>query len=92
MQKNKFKGFGEYNNELLKENEARINELVELTKKEYPTLDNYFMWMAAVDNMLEELNIKDNDGNLGKSLYEEFVKERNTLIYNSVELSDAIEA
>ena len=28
-ERNKFKGFGEYTNELLKENEGRIKELVE---------------------------------------------------------------
>ena len=84
-EKNKFKGFGEYNNELLKENEGRINELVELTKQEYPTMDCYLIWMAAVDYMMEELNIK-NDTDLGKSMYDDFLKERNKTVYNSVEL------
>jgi len=86
-EKNKFKGFGEYNNELLKENEGRINELVELTKKEFPTMDNYFIWMSAVDYMMEELNIK-KDSESGKQFYEDFLKERNKLIYNSVELCE----
>ena len=31
-EKQKFKGFGEYNNDILKEHEERINELIELTK------------------------------------------------------------
>ena len=84
-EKNRFKGFGEYNNELLKEHEGRINELVELTKQEYPTMDNYFIWLAAVDYMMEELNIK-NDNTSGKQLYEDSMKERNKTIYNSVEL------
>jgi hypothetical protein len=84
-EKNRFKGFGEYNNELLKEHEGRINELVELTKQEYPTMDNYFIWLAAVDYMMEELNIK-NDSNSGKSMFNDCLKERNTFIYNSVEL------
>jgi hypothetical protein len=35
FEKNRFKGFGDYNNELLKENEGRINELVDLTKQEF---------------------------------------------------------
>ena len=64
-ERNKFKGFGEYTNELLKENEGRINELVEMTTKEFPNLDNYFIWMAAVDYMMEELGIKDTEANLG---------------------------
>jgi hypothetical protein len=84
-EKNRFKGFGEYNNELLKEHEGRINELVELTKNEFPTMDNYFIWLAAVDYMMEELNIK-NDSNSGKSMFNDCLKERNTFIYNSVEL------
>ena len=57
-ERNKFKGFGEYTNELLKEHEGRINELVELTKQEYPTIDNYLIWLCAVDYMMEELNLK----------------------------------
>ena len=84
-EKNKFKGFGNYNNELLKENEGRINELVELTKQEYPTMDNYLIWMCAVDYMIEELNIKV-DNSSGKQLYEDSMKERNKTVYNSVEL------
>ena len=43
-EKQKFKGFGEYNNDILKEHEVLINEIVELTKKEFPTVDNYFIW------------------------------------------------
>jgi hypothetical protein len=57
-ERNKFKGFGEYTNELLKEHEGRINDLVELTKQEFPTIDYYFIWLCAVDYMMEELNIK----------------------------------
>jgi hypothetical protein len=56
--RNKFKGFGEYNNPILKENEARINELVEITKKTFPEIDNFLIWVMAVDYMIEELGIK----------------------------------
>jgi hypothetical protein len=87
-EKNKFKGFGEYNNnELLKENEKRINELVELTKQEYPTMDNYLIWICAVHYVMEELNIKV-DNTSGKQLYEDSMKERNKTHYNSVELKE----
>ena len=41
--RNKFAGFGEYENDILKENEGRINELVEITKKEFPMMDNYLI-------------------------------------------------
>lgn len=84
-ERNKFKGFGEYTNKTLKENEKRINELVEMTKLEYPQIDNYFVWLCACDFVMEELGIK-NDTDLGKSLYEEFLKERKTFIYNNVDL------
>ena len=83
-ERNKFKGFGEYTNELLKEHEGRINDLVELTKQEYPTIDNYLIWLCAVDYMMEELNLKKE--NSGKDMYDDFLKERNKFIYNSVEL------
>ena len=84
-EKNKFKGFGDYNNELLKENEGRINEIVELTKQEYPTMDNYLIWILAVDYIMEELNI-NRDNASGKQFYEDYMKERNITLYNNVEL------
>ena len=40
---------------------------------------------------MEELGIKNND-NGGKYLYEEFLKERDKLIYNTVDLSQSTEA
>ena len=84
-QRNKFKGFGEYNHPLLKENEKRINELVEMVKKEYPTLDNYMIWIIVVDYMMEELMI-EKDENAGKELYENALKERDKLLYDNVNL------
>ena len=77
-ERNKFKGFGEYENPILKDNEARINELVEMTKKEYPTIDNYLIWLMAVDYMMEELGLKENK-NMGESLHEEALREKNKL-------------
>ncbi len=82
-EKNKFKGFGDYSNELLKKNEGRINELVELTKADFPNVDNYLIWMAAVDYMIEELNIKV-DNSSGKQLHEDYLIERNKTIYNNI--------
>ena len=86
-ERNKFKGFGEYTNQILKDNEKRINELVEMTKLEYPQTDNYFIWLCACDFVMEELGIK-NESDLGKSLYEDFLKERKTTLYNSVQLDN----
>ncbi len=73
-ERNSFKGFGEYTNEWLKEHEGRINDLVELTKQEFPTIDSYFIWLCAVDYMMEELNIKKD--NSGKDMYDAFLKEK----------------
>ena len=88
-EKNRFKGFGEYNNDLLKENEGRINELVEMSKKEFPMVDNYLIWICAVHYVMEELDIK-NDTDLGNSMYQDFLKERHNIIYNSAELNEEI--
>ena len=88
-EKQKFKGFGEYNNDLLKENEGLINSLIELTKNEYPTMDNYFIWLCAVDYVMEELGIKKE--NLGKEQYENYLKEKDKLIYDSVILKNDTE-
>jgi hypothetical protein len=85
--KNKFTGFGDYNHELLKENEGRINELVELTKSDFPNVDNYLIWICAVDYMIEELNIKV-DNSSGKQLFEDYLIERNKTLYNCVELKE----
>jgi hypothetical protein len=79
-EKNSFKGFGDYSNELLKENEGRINELVELTKQEYPTMDNYLIWRTAVDYMIEGLNI-ELDITSGKQLSEDYLIERNKTLH-----------
>ena len=43
--------------------------------------------MCACDFVMEELGIK-NESDLGKSLYEDFLKERTKLTYNSVQLSE----
>ena len=55
--KQKFEVFGEYTNNLLKENEARINGLIELTQNEFPTLDNYFIWLCAVLDATSLVNL-----------------------------------
>ena len=85
---NTYADFGRYCTLFTSIVDMEINEgddLVELTKQEYPTIDNYLIWLCAVDYMMEELNIKTED-NSGKSMYEDFLKERNKFIYNSVEL------
>ncbi len=41
---------------------AGLNEIMEATKKEYPNIDNYLLWLCAVDYVLEEKGLKkDND-------------------------------
>ena len=54
----KFEGFGTYKLPI----EERVNEIMEATKKEYPTVDNYLLWLCAVDYVLEEKGLKkDNE-------------------------------
>ena len=41
----KFEGFGTYKLPI----EERVDEIMEATKKEYPTVENYLLWLCAVD-------------------------------------------
>ena len=50
----KFEGFGTYKLPI----EERVNEIMEATKKEYPNVDNYLLWLCAVDYVLEEKGLK----------------------------------
>ena len=68
--------------------EDRVNEIVEACKKEFPTIDLSLLWTAVVDYvMTEELKIeKKND--VGKELYEGYLKERRIFQYEAVKLCD----
>ena len=79
----KFNGFGTYKLPI----EERVNEIMEMTKKEYPTIDNYLLWVCAVDYVLEEKGLKKDNEN-GVKMYEEYVKQRKTLIYNTVHMEE----
>ena len=74
VERAKFEGFGTYKLPI----EERVNEIMEATKKEYPNVDNYLLWLCAVDYVLEEKGLKkDNDD--GVKMYEdiwEFAPER----------------
>ena len=85
LEHNKFKGFGEYKNEVLKQNENRINELMEQCKKEFPNIDNYLLWVCACDYMMEELGIK-NENNDWEEVYKKVVEERKNTLYETIEL------
>ncbi len=50
----KFVGFGTYKVPI----EECVNEIMEATKNEYPNVDNYFLWLCAVDYALEEKGLK----------------------------------
>jgi hypothetical protein len=34
--------------------EERVNEIMEATKKEYPNVDSFLLWLCAVDYVLED--------------------------------------
>jgi len=80
----KFNGFGTYKLPI----EERVNEIMEMTKKEYPTMDNYLLWVCAVDYVLEEKGLKKDNNKSGLNMYEEYVKQRKTFIYNTVKVED----
>ena len=40
-----------------------------MTKKEYPEVDNYLLWLCAVDYVMEEMGLK-KDPDKGKELYD----------------------
>ena len=54
VERAKFDGFGTYKLPI----EERVNEIIEATKKEYPNMDNYLLWLCAVDYVLEEKGLK----------------------------------
>ena len=60
---------------------------MEATKKEYPNVDNYLLWLCAVDYVLEEKGLK-KDNEEGVKMYEEYVKQRKIFIYNTVKVVD----
>ncbi len=50
VERAKFDGFGTYKLSI----EESVNEIMEASKKEYPSMDNYLLWLCAVDYVLEE--------------------------------------
>ena len=79
----KFEGFGTYKLPI----EERVNEIIEATKKEYPNIDNYLLWLCAVDYVLEEKGLKQENDD-GVKMYEEYIKQRKIFIYNTVKIQD----
>ena len=71
VERAKFNGFGTYKLPI----EERVNEIIEATKKEYPNMDNYLLWLCAVDYVLEEKGLKKDN-------------ERKIFIYKSVSVED----
>jgi hypothetical protein len=79
----KFEGFGKYKLDI----ERKVNEIMEMTKKEYPNMDNYLLWLCSVDYVLEEMGLK-KDSDEGTQMFEKYLKERKTFIYNTVRVED----
>ena len=85
VERAKFEGFGTYKLPI----EERVNEIMEATKKEYPNIDNYLLWICAVDCVLEEKGLK-RDNEDGLKLYEQYVNQRKIFTYNAVKIEDDI--
>ena len=81
----KFEGFGTYKLPI----EERVNEIMEATKKEYPNVDNYLLWLCAVDYVLEEKGLKKENED-GVKMYEEYLEQRKIFIYNTVKVVDDV--
>ena len=85
-QRAKFTGFGTYGKYDIND---RVNELMKQCKKEYPTIDNWLLWIQVVDYVLkEELNVENTTQEKAKELYENYMKERDKREYQSVQLLD----
>ena len=51
-------------------------------------MDNYLVWVCAVDYvMFDEMKL-EKDTEAGKELYESFINERNNITYNCVKLEN----
>jgi hypothetical protein len=85
VERAKFEGFGTYKLPI----EERVNEIMEATKKEYPNIDNYLLWVCAGDCVLEEKGLK-RDNEDGLKLYEQYVNQRKIFTYNTVKIEDDI--
>lgn len=78
----KFDGFGEYKYKI----KERVEELMELTKKELPHIDVYLLWLCTVDYIIrEELKI-EIDEQKAVEFYKKFQEERETFLYDNVKI------
>lgn len=70
--------------------EKRVNELVELSMKEFPDVDKYFLWVCAVDYVMrEEMKIEINEEELQKTVDEIYsIENENKHVYECVSLRD----
>jgi hypothetical protein len=59
---------------------------MEATKKEYPNIDKYLLWLCAVDYALEEKELEDNEE--GVKMYGECINQRKIFTYNSVRVEE----
>ena len=85
-QRAKFTGFGTYGKYDIND---RVNELMKQCKKEYPTIDNYLLWLNTVDYVLkEELKVESTTQEEAKQWYENYMKERDKREYQTVQLLD----
>ena len=74
--------WGEYKYDI----EDRVNELMLLCKKEFPTINNYLLHTQVVDYILHEELKLERDNEAWRERYEANVKESQKLLYENVEL------
>ena len=70
--------------------ENRVNELVELSLKQFPNVDKYLIWVCAVDYVMKEemkLNIDDKDIKLKvDEIYNS--RNENKYVFENITLKD----
>ena len=86
-EKAKFNGFGNYGKYDMKIKD-RMNELMEMLKKEYPAMDNYLLWLSCLDYIIRDELKEDVNENEALEFYENYKKEKETLIYNNVKVEE----
>ena len=70
--------------------ENRVNELVELSMKEFPDMDKYFLWVCATDYVLrEEMKVDIDEDELKKTVDELYgLKKETQFVYECISLRD----
>ena len=70
--------------------ENRVNELVELSLKQFPYIDKYLIWVCAVDYVMrEEMKLNIDDENIKLKMDEIYnSRNENKYVFENITLKD----